>query len=217
MIHRVEGVLETVAGMTAIVRMPGGITLEVLVPAYLGRKLEARTAGGGGPGGTVSFLTHLYLEGQGQGASFIPRLIGFESALDRRFFELFTTVKGIGNRKALRALEVEPAVIARAVAEKDTRALVKLPEIGKRLAETIVAELHGKVDIYLGAAELAELKPGAEARPSSLPPGQQEAVEALVALGETRADAVRKVEQAVARHAGTLTTADEVLGAVYGG
>ncbi|MCK6475361.1 MAG: helix-hairpin-helix domain-containing protein [Phycisphaerales bacterium] len=216
MIHRVEGVLETVAGMTAIVRMPGGITLEVLVPAYLGRKLEARTAGGG-PGGTVSFLTHLYLEGQGQGASFIPRLIGFESALDRRFFELFTTVKGIGNRKALRALEVEPAVIARAVAEKDTRALVKLPEIGKRLAETIVAELHGKVDIYLGAAELTELKPGAETMSSSLPPGQQEAVEALVALGETRADAVRKVEQAVARHAGTLTTADEVLGAVYGG
>ena len=211
MIHQIEGTLVGISGMSALVRVEGGLTLEVLLPAYLARKLGEQV------GKQASFLTHLYLEGQGQGASFIPRLLGFETALDRRFFELFTTVKGIGNRKALRALEVEPAVIARAVAEKDTRALVKLPEIGKRLAETIVAELHGKVEIYLGAAELAELKPTSESPAPTLPSAQQEAVEALVALGETRADAVRKVEKAVARHGSPLATANDVLGAVYGG
>ena len=109
MIHQIEGTLVGISGMSALVRVEGGLTLEVLLPAYLARKLGDQV------GKQASFLTHLYLEGQGQGASFIPRLLGFETALDRRFFELFTTVKGIGNRKALRALEVEPAVIARAV------------------------------------------------------------------------------------------------------
>jgi len=42
-------------------------------------------------------------------------------------------------------------------------------------------------------------------------------VEALVALGETRADAIRRVEQAVAAHGVKIKTADEVLEAVYGG
>ena len=43
--------------------------------------------------------------------------------------------------------------IAAAIAEKDIDLLKSLPEIGKRTAETIVAELHGKVDRFV------ELKP----------------------------------------------------------
>ncbi|MCC6427020.1 MAG: hypothetical protein IT435_09395 [Phycisphaerales bacterium] len=227
MICRIEGMLESITGIAAIVQPGagpgggaggggggggGGIAYEVLLPAYLARKLADRT------GERISLLTHQYLEAQGQGASFIPRLIGFETALDRRFFELFTTVKGIGNRKALRALEIEPARFARAITEKNTRALVELPEIGKRLAETIIAELHGKVDVYLASGEIAELKTGLDgSTPTTLPPAQREAVEALVALGETRADAIRRVEQAVAAHGVKIKTADEVLEAVYGG
>lgn len=214
MIHQVEGTLIGFAGPAAVVHIAGGITLEVLLPACLQRKLSDRISQ------PVRLLTHCYLEGQGQGASFIPRLIGFESALDRRFFELFTTVKGIGNRKALRAMEIEPAAIARAIAQKDTPALVKLPEIGKRLAETIVAELHGKVEIYLGASDLAEIKPGAFTPPplSNLPPQVREAIEALVALGEGRSEAQRIVEQAIARSEKPApATADAILGLVYGG
>ena len=60
-----------------------------------------------------------YLEGQANGAVFRPRLVGFTSDRDRRFFELLTSVKGIGYRKALRALAMPIATIARAVAEKD--------------------------------------------------------------------------------------------------
>ncbi len=190
----------------------GGIAYEVLLPAYLARKLADRVST------RVSLLTHQYLEGQGQGASFIPRLIGFETALDRRFFELFTTVKGIGNRRALRALEVEPAVMARAITEKDTRALVKLPEIGKRMAETIIAELHGKVDVYLGTAELTEIKAGAIAGVGvgAVSGAQTEAIEALVALGESRGEAERRVQAAVTRRGGEVfESADEILSLVY--
>ncbi len=214
MIHQVDGVLVGIVGISAVVRMAGGITLEVMLPAYLARRLADRVSQ------PVTFLTHCYLEGQGQGASFIPRLIGFESALDRRFFELFTTVKGIGNRRALRALEIEPALIARAIAEKDAKTLVKLPEIGKRMAETVIAELHGKVDLYLGAAELTELKSsgiaGAGINTRGFGKPQSEAIEALVALGENRGEAERLVATVMSRHQ-DLATADEIVGAVYGG
>src|SRR5712671_6350629 len=91
----------------------------------------------------------VYLEGQGQGTSFVPRVLGFATPREREFFELFTTVKGLGNKRALRALAREPVEIAGAIAEKNTRALQELPEIGKRLAETVIAELTGKVEKFV--------------------------------------------------------------------
>ncbi|HRJ50007.1 MAG: hypothetical protein KF787_00305 [Phycisphaeraceae bacterium] len=214
MIHRIEGTLSEMLGTTAVVRLSGGVWVEALLPAYLARALADRV------GQPLSLYTHAYLEGQGQGTSFIPRLIGFETIGDRRFFEVFTTVKGIGNRKALRAMEVAPAEIARAIADRDTAALVRLPEIGKRLAETIVAELHGKVAPFLDSDDRRGLDAASSGRARHPEPAgpRQEAVAALVALGETRADAERKVEVALARHGGAdPTTADEVLVRVYAG
>lgn len=200
-------------GSTAEIRLSGGVWLEVLLPAYLARGMSERH------GQPLSLYTHAYLESQGQGTSFIPRLIGFETIGDRRFFEVFTTVKGIGNRKALRAMEVPPAELARAIADRDTAALVRLPEIGKRLAETIIAELNGKVAAFLSVSERRDMDTpsGAHAprMPSSGP--RHEAVAALVALGETRADAERKVEVVLSRRDGPdPITADEVLVLVYG-
>lgn len=211
MIARIVGTLESVDGLGALVR-PGesGFSYEVLLPAYLARRMEAQV------GQRITLHTLEYLEGQGQGTSFIPRLIGFASVQDRKFFELFTTVKGVGNRKALRALADEPGLIAQAIAGRDTVALVQLPEIGKRLAETIVAELHGKVEPFLAHAELEamEVRSG-RFGPSGLTHGATEAIAALVALGETRADAERMVRQALSRN-GILTTSDEIVAAAFG-
>jgi Holliday junction DNA helicase RuvA len=164
----------------------------------------------------VTFVTFHYLEGQGQGAWFVPRLIGFLSPREREFFEVFTTVKGIGNRKALRAMAVEPAAIASAIARKDPAALSKLPEIGKRLAETIIAELSGKVEAFLSDAQVAQL----EAKSSGLKPDSvtEEAVLTLTTLGETRADAERLVARALdrARREGTaVSSVEELLGVVF--
>lgn len=92
-----------------------------------------------------------YLEGVNQGVSFIPRLIGFTSPRDRHFFELLTSVKGLGNKRALRAMAVAPSSIARAIAERDARFLQRLPEIGPKLAELIVHELKNKVDGFIVA------------------------------------------------------------------
>lgn len=213
MIARLTGKLESIEGASACVSPEaGGLTYEVLLPAYLAERLTGRL------GQVVTLVTLQYLESQNQGSSYVPRLIGFTSAQERDFFELFTTVKGIGNRKALRAMAVEPAVIARAIASKDARGLYQLPEIGKRLAETVIAELTGKVEGYLAASEIEALDRGARAA-TPLPDAAGEAIAALMGLGETRPEAERLVRRAVDRLAGEggAVSVDQVLHAVYAG
>ncbi len=205
MIRKIAGRLEAVEGLGVLIALPGtGLTYEVLVPAYLGERLIERI------GRDVELVTLEYLEGQGQGASFIPRIVGFGAAHDRRFYELLTTVKGMGNRKALKALAIEPSAFARAVAERDARALQQLPEIGKRMAETVIAELTGKVDAFV-SYEGVEIKPRA-ALPATGP--SMEAIATLVALGEVRTEAERLVERAIARDA-KLATAEAIVAAAF--
>jgi Holliday junction DNA helicase RuvA len=189
MISRIEG--ELLAARPGRVELrDGALTYEVLVPACDEDELREQV------GAQTCLFTLHYLEAQGQGSSFMPRLIGFRTAAQRAFFELFTTVKGVGNRKALRAMVMPHGAIAEAIATKDVDLLVSLPEIGRRTAESIVAELHGKIDRFI------EMKP--IAREASGPAGAgaseivQDAVAVLVQLGEPRQHARRLAERALA-------------------
>lgn len=216
MLCRISGTLEAIADHTVTIGLADGSAREVLVPAFLAARLKDT----GATGQALTLATLEYLESRDQGASFIPRLIGFSAAQDRAFFELFTTVKGIGNRKALRAMAREPAQIARAIAARDTHALQELPEIGKRMAETVIAELHGKVEGFLSGAEVAGLNASAagraEPRPGELQGAAAEAAKVLVALGETRADAEHKAREAAAR-AGDRATPEQIVARVFAG
>ena len=141
MITRIDGILEQAGEGTVHVRV-GDVTYELLVPACD----EAQWMSSVGSG--VRLHTLHYLESQGQGASFWPRLIGFREPADRDFFDLFTSVKGIGMRRALRSIAIPPARIAEAIVVKDTALLMSLPEIGKKTAETMVLELRDKVTSF---------------------------------------------------------------------
>lgn len=220
MITRIAGILEGIDEHSATLapseREPeAGVSVayEVLLPGYLAQRLRAQV------GRRVALVTLQYLESQGQGASFIPRLVGFASAHERDFFEVFTTVKGIGNRKALRALAIDPAAVARAIVGKDARALQQLPEIGKRLAETIIAELSGKVESYLSPAEVEHLERGAGKGAGAPAEGPaSEAIDTLVALGETRSNAeflVGRAAERAGRAGRSSPSAAELVELVY--
>jgi Holliday junction DNA helicase RuvA len=210
MISRITGILESIDGLEATLAPPGSpYAYTILLPAYLAQTLRDRT------GQSVTFHTLHYLEGQLGGSSLLPRLIGFASIQERRFFELLTSVDGLGNRKALKALAQEPAAIARAVAGGDAAWLTQLPEIGKKTAEKVILELKGKVQSYLTIDEIAGLDRASSERESG-DSIVEDAIAALVTLGETRTDAERKVRIALARHA-HLTTPEQVVAAVYSG
>lgn len=201
MITQLSGTLTAIDDGAAHVQC-GELTYEVLVPAADTMALAARI------GQPVRFHTLHYLEGQGQGSSFWPRLIGFQHAADRAFFELFTTVKGIGNRKALRALQLPFGRVAAAIAERDHALLQSLPEIGRRTAEAICVELKGKVDPFVqGGAPAAGTVPaggrGAARGPitaeSKLLAAARDAIEVLAQLGHPKTVARDMVERVMAR------------------
>jgi Holliday junction DNA helicase RuvA len=188
MINRIEGLLHSVTDDGRALLRCDHITYELFIPGADQQRLASMI------GERIDFHTLHYLEGRDQGAAYMPRLIGFSCPEDRAFFELFTTVKGIGNRKALRALQLPFATIAAAIAEKDVDLLKSLPEIGKRTAETIVAELHGKVDRFVELKPLTSTAtPGDNARLSLI----NDAVAVLSQLGEQKLTARQLVDRAL--------------------
>lgn len=230
MLTRLSGTLEDLTGNAATVSLPAsGLAYEVLIPAYLAARLRAAHAIAlAGSGTTLAALsvpitlhTLQYLEGQGQGTSFIPRLIGFASVPEREFFDLFTTVKGLGNRRALRALAIEPGLIADAIVSRDARRLQELPEIGKKLAETIVLELREKAQKFVGifggpaSASRANDDPTTLLETKFSAPAV-EAISAIMTLGENEAAAERMVAAALRRNP-ALSSANEIVSAAYAG
>ncbi|MSR41345.1 MAG: hypothetical protein EXS10_05515 [Phycisphaerales bacterium] len=191
MIGRITGTLLTVENGTAEIGV-GSFVYEVSVPGYDIPSLSMQI------GADVGFFTLHYLEGQGQGSSFIPKLIGFQSKSDRDFFEVFTTVKGIGNRKALRALQTPPSRIAEAIVNQDPKFLATLPEIGKRTAESIVVELKGKVDSFLSNTRRGSNSAGAVSHATPAHAFAEDAVLVLLQLGENRITAHGLVERVLA-------------------
>ncbi len=195
MITRIRGELVELTERSALLHVEA-LTYELLVPAANVPDLLGKI------GQPIEFFTLHYFEGQSQGSSFLPRLIGFSSERDRAFFELFTTVKGIGNRKALRALVRPFAETATAIANRDSKTLTDMPEIGKRSAETIIAELHGKVDLFVGEiASTIEV---------TMPTFSEDAISMLVQLGETKRDAKRLVRLAFDTNP-DIATADQLV------
>ena len=177
----------------------GAMLFELLVPAADVPLLRA------GVGTEMTFHTIFYLEGDASGGNIEPRLVGFLRPEDRSFFQLFITVKGIGPKKALRALVLPVGEIAQAIESKDTRFLCELPQIGKRMAELVVAELAGKVEAFATATSdrTGRGLPGGAARRSD---AEEDAIATLMALGERRIDAEHLLDRARHANANLRTT-----------
>lgn len=178
----------------------GPILFELLIPAADRGELHPQL------GEEMTFHTIFYFQGDaGGGGNIEPRLIGFLRMTDKRFFEKFITVKGIGPRKALKALAKPVGEIAHAIETRDTRFLIGLPEIGKRTAELLVAELAGKVAEFASAhADMP--RPNIQRRPGA----EEDAIETLMALGERRVDAERLLDRARAINP-TLAATDALV------
>jgi Holliday junction DNA helicase RuvA len=163
----------------------GGVWYEVELPAFVWRAMEDRDVGEEVELETFYFVT--------QNAP-IPRLIGFQREVERGFFEKLVTVPNVGPTTATKALVFSVSTIARWIEAGDTAQLGKLPSIGKRSAETIVAQLRGKVteEALLADEGFDKPEPKHEAPPSEV---SRDATDALVALGYARSEAERLVAQ----------------------
>ncbi len=112
-------------------------------------------------------------------------LYGFLSEEEKNFFNLLTSVQGLGLKGGQALLSVfQPEELALVISAADTKQITRAPGIGPKLAARIVTELKGKTDLFKTCASLSS---GQTSFVSSS--AVQEAVSALVNLGYMRTDA----------------------------
>jgi holliday junction DNA helicase RuvA len=110
-------------------------------------------------------------------------LFGFTNKPAKELFELLLGVKNVGPKVAMAVLDIGiDADVRAAIAGGDVKYIQTAKGVGKRAAEQIVVELRDKVGLSAGS--------GAESVISRAGVGaQDEATQALIALGYTDADA----------------------------
>lgn len=115
-------------------------------------------------------------------------LFGFSSLAAKKLFEMLITVQGVGPKAALAILSLGDAEHVRnAIANADSAFVQKAAGVGKKTAERVVVDLSDKVGLptHYGRADTpvqVELNTS------------DEALEALMVLGYTLADATKALE-----------------------
>ena len=205
MISYLEGTLFKKEGDKLVV-LAQGVGYEVLLPSIVSQALAGRRSGEDGDRVKLHIFYH-QSEHQPK-----PVLVGFNTEVEKEFFEKFIKVEAIGPTAAVKALTMPVSTIARAIEEKDTSTLQRLKGIGKRTADKIVATLQGKVGKFALVREAHAPPPPVE--PEDL---RCQVEEVLVKqLGHTRSEAARMVSEAMAQNP-AIVTPEELFEEVYRG
>ena len=117
-------------------------------------------------------------------------LFGFLDREEKRLFERLIVVSGVGPKlaiKILSGLSVERTV--QAIRAQDHAQLVRIPGVGKKLAERLVVELKDKLDEFA-------VPPAPQAVQG---PAVEDVLSALTNLGYQRAAAEKAIEPAIAK------------------
>ena len=130
----------------------------------------------------VKFYTYHHVREQAE------ELFGFSSLAAKKLFEMLITVQGVGPKAALAVLSLgDTEQVRNAIANADSGFVQKATGVGKKTAERVVVDLSDKVGLptHYGRTETplqTELNTS------------DEALEALMALGYTLADATKALE-----------------------
>jgi holliday junction DNA helicase RuvA len=161
----VDGTVASIAGDSAVIEA-GGVGYRVFCGP---RTLAALKEGAA----TRLYTHHLVREDQ-------QALYGFRTTEELGFFELLTTVTGVGPKVALAILSARPvADLQLAIFQGDEGVLTAVSGVGKKLAARIVLELKEKVSA-------AGASVGGQGAAGS---AESEVVAALQALGYSASEA----------------------------
>lgn len=188
MISRLRGILVQVTDQFALVEN-NGLSYEVMIPSGLAMRLKESNQ----LNAEITFETIYFIEAGDKKSNEFPRLVGFLDPIDKEFFTLWTHVPGLGMKKALKSLVLPIKDIATAIETKDSSTLSRLPGVGGRLSEKIIAELHGKTAKFA----LSRTEEPLAVKPTHALPFAEEAMEVLGQLQYTRNEAQRMIQAAL--------------------
>lgn len=172
MIAHVKGVVaEKFLG--AVIVDVGGVGYEIQVP--LGDYDDAVLDN------EVKFYTYHHVREQSD------ELFGFSSLTAKKLFELLISVQGVGPKAALAILSLSTSEQVRsAIANSDAAFIAKASGVGKKTADRVVVDLSDKV----GLPTAYSTAPVVQTELAT----NDEALEALMALGYTLADGMKALE-----------------------
>jgi len=140
-------------------------------------------------------------------------LFGFADVKEKELFLKLTSVQGVGAKMAIALLSsMRPEDISTAIATADSKRLSAVKGLGKKTAERIILELHGKIsaDELLGGENASVGR--VQSEPTTM--ADDDAVAALIGLGFTKQESARAVERA--KGAGAKTVEEIISAALRG-
>ncbi len=186
-----------------ILLLANQVGYEVMLPPFVMESLEAKKVGD---------HVSLYIYYHQTDRQPKPVLIGFDTGIEKDFFQHFISVEAIGPLKAIKALNIPIGEIADAIESEDAAKLGSLKGIGKRTAQKIIATLGGK----MGRFTLIQ----APVREKEISPAEQFAdkvLEVLVSqLGHKTAEAKQMIADAIKRNP-DIQTPEEMFDEIYRG
>jgi Holliday junction DNA helicase RuvA len=179
----------------------GGIGYELYCSAGAFRKATV--------GEIAELFTYLQVKEDG------VTLFGFESVKEKELFLKLITVSGVGPKMGIAVLSaMSGEEFARTIATADAKRLSTVKGLGKKTAEKIILELHGKISAAEVMGANTDEPTPVKATEGKLSPADEDAVAALMGLGFTRAESVQGVKKA--RELGADTVEEIILRALQG-
>ena len=189
MIRYIKGIYSMTFENSIIVENASGIGFEIFIPA--GSPLYRY-----GEGEEIMVYTSMAVKEDD------ISLYGFHNREALELFELLTTVNGIGAKAAMAILStLSPEELRRAILFEDAKEISRANGVGKKTAERIILELKEKIGKLSGGMTdsgiAAELGGGTSsgAGDAAGTDNRVEAINALIALGYSKAEAFSAISQ----------------------
>lgn len=192
MIGRLLGIL-TVKQPSELLLDVSGVGYEVLIPMSTFYQLPE-------VGIKITLYTHLIVRED------VHQLYGFHTDHERELFRTLIKVNGVGPKLAITVLSsMEPQDFVRCIANNDLARLVKIPGIGKKTAERLIIEMRDRLKNWKGGCvhSMNGIASGVESVSSI----EQEAIDALVALGYKPQEAAQSIKKLT----GQFSTVQDLL------
>ncbi|MCM2130669.1 Holliday junction branch migration protein RuvA [Larsenimonas rhizosphaerae] len=136
------------------------------------------------PGQTAMFYTHLAVREDAH------LLYGFSHEQERLLFRELIRISGVGPRLALTILSgMEREMLIQCVHDEDSKALTRLPGVGKKTAERLIIELRDRLSRWTSGNDLYAEQGGQDIPAAGN--NYADAESALIALGYKPTEAAR--------------------------
>ena len=190
------------------------LTEETVILDVNGVGYEAYCSGGAfrkiGNSDYAELYTYLQVKEDGM------TLFGFADMKEKELFLKVISVSGVGPKlgiSILTGLSAEEFLLA--VQTADAKRLSSVKGLGKKTAEKIILELHGKISAAEVMSVNEEEMKVPETQSVKLSKSDEDAVSALMGLGFTRNESVQAVKKA--REAGAVGVEDVIMKALQSG